>query len=260
MKFRNQYLQYLAPATDGTEGSGGGSTTTSGTTQADIAAAIEQATAGLKTKNLELLAEKKKLSEFVSKFDGLDPATLVSYIDRLKNDEEAKLIAEGKIGDVIDRRTERMRTAFEQRVAESNQKAQELEQNYRSLESNYHQMQIDAAVRDAAIAAKVTPSAIDDILYRARQVFSVTDGKILSKDQSTNEVRIGPDGKKPYSPSDFLTDLAKQAPHFWPQSTSGGFTGQGGTAKDFDTAAKQALASANGMAEYRRLRAKQKAE
>lgn len=221
-----------------------------------IESQINTAIAGLKSKNQELIEEKKKLKAEIQEFDGLDKATLKSYIDRLKNDEESRLIAEGKVGEVIDRRTERMRESYQNQIADNQKAAQDWQNRYVDLEQRFNYSQIDAALRDAAAAANVIPSAVEDLITRGRTSFNIENGKLISKDAYTGEVRIGADGKTPYGAHDFVADLKKVAPHFWPQSQSGGFTGA--TSGDRVERMTNALNSPGGFAEYLKLKEKLK--
>lgn len=227
--------------------------------QAELKALLETqvnaAVAALKAKNSELLEEKKRLKDAAAEFADFDKDTLKNYIARLKNDEEARLIAEGKVGDVIDRRTERMRESYQSQIADTQKLAQEWQGKYSELEQKFNYTRIDSALRDAALAANVVPSAIDDIITRGRKSFEIdANGNIISKDQYTGDIKIGADGKNPYAASDFLSDLKKTAPHFWPQSQSGGFTGA--SAGDVATRMQGALNGPGGFEEYRKLRAK----
>jgi phage protein len=96
---------------------GGGSDKTY--TQAEV----DELVAGLKNKNGELLGSQKQLKadlanmqEQLKRFDGIDPEAVHNILKRFSDDEEAKLIAEGKIDEVLNRRTERMQGAHQKQV------------------------------------------------------------------------------------------------------------------------------------------------
>lgn len=219
---------------------------------------INSAVAGLKAKNEELISEKKAIMDKFAALGDVDPKVLQTYVDRIKNDEEAKLISEGRIDDVINRRTERMREALTGRIEETSKQLKEWEEKFNKVAHEYDNTRIDFAIRDAALEAKVTPTALQDVLVRARREFFIDDkGNILSRDPVTEDVRIGPDGKTPYSPKDFMVELEKSAPHFWPQNSSGNLTGAFGTASDVEQAMRAAIASGD-MRKYRELRDKAK--
>lgn len=73
---------------------------------------------------------------------------------------------------------------------------------------------IHDAVRSAATAAKVIPSAQEDVLLLAERLFEVnSDGTVTTKDG--------------LDPSVWLTDMVAKRPHWWPASQGGGAGGSG---------------------------------
>lgn len=257
-KFCNLYKLYQEAGGEGTPG-GGGPNGTPPTAPLDVnspevRALIESATNALKAKNEELIGEKRKLTELVG---DIDQDTLKSYIERLKNDEESRLIAEGKVDEVVNRRTQRMRDSYQSKLDEYNAKLNEKDTSFKSLKSQYDNVLIDNAIRDAATRDGVIPTAIDDIIMRARQHFQVDNDRLVSVDPDTKDVRLGADGKTPYSPSDFMADLKAKAPHFWPSSSGGGYSPGSGSNS---TADLQHILQTKGYDAYRQARAKAKKE
>jgi hypothetical protein len=266
-KFHNWFFHEGA-GSDGTAGGGGtppsdgdsgnnppappGTTPTSGITidpnSPEVRALIDRATSALKTKNEELIGEKRQLTEL---FGDVDRDTLKSYVNRLKTDEESRLIAEGKVDEVVDRRTSRMRDSYQSKLEEFNTKLDEREKAFNDLKSRYDHTLIDNAIRDAALKEGVVPSAIDDIIFRGRSQFQIDNERLVSKDPDTNDVRLGADGKTPYGPPDFMADLKKVAPHFWPSSSGGGYTPGGGNSSVADL---QRILQTKGMDAYMKAR------
>jgi hypothetical protein len=80
---------------------------------------------------------------------------------------------------------------------------------------------VDRAIRDAAIEAKLLPTAVVDAVMHGKTVFEVTeDGRIITKDNV---------GATPgLSPKEWLNDMKEKAPHWWPASVGGGSFGGGG--------------------------------
>ena len=76
-----------------------------------IAEAVEAATLGLKNKNSELLGSlrttKTELDGFKTQFEGLDINAVKALLTKVGQDEETRLLAEGKLDEVITKRTER---------------------------------------------------------------------------------------------------------------------------------------------------------
>jgi hypothetical protein len=211
--------------------------------KAAISAAVNAAIEPLKKKNDELINEKKTLSDKLNGFNDEEIERFRDFQKKMENDEDAKLISEGKIQEVIDKRTERMRESYQQQISETSKTADEWKQKYEGATTSLHNTLIDAEVRKAAIEGGVAPTALDDIIVRARREFTYENDRVVSKDPNTGDVKIGSDGKTPYNPKEFIKELKTSAPHFWPASTGGGLTGGFGSSEEADVARKSALHS-----------------
>ncbi|MDM3628264.1 hypothetical protein O9403_18930, partial [Proteus mirabilis] len=93
----------------------------------EIQAIIDQQVSGLKAKNSELLGKLKEQGDNLKRFEGIDPDTVKGMLKRFENDEEAKLIADGKIDEVLNKRTERLRGDFDKKLKEASSKAEKAE-------------------------------------------------------------------------------------------------------------------------------------
>ncbi|MGE8450490.1 MAG: major capsid protein [Pseudomonadales bacterium] len=73
--------------------------------KAAIATAVEASVSGLKTKNSELLGKLKettgKLTQFETQFEGIDIDAVKGLLSRAGQDEETKLLTEGKVDEVF---------------------------------------------------------------------------------------------------------------------------------------------------------------
>ncbi|WP_457849526.1 hypothetical protein, partial [Staphylococcus aureus] len=76
-------------------------------------------------KNSELLGSLQKQKETLKQFEGIDVESVKQIMARFENDEEAKLMKDGKFDQVIERRTEKLRAESERQVQEALQKAQD---------------------------------------------------------------------------------------------------------------------------------------
>lgn len=187
---------------------------------------IDKEVEGLKKKNNELIGREKevkeKLTKLESQVEGLGDLTAIrDLLSKVENDEEGKLIKEGKIDQVVDRRTERMRKDFEKKLSDTTERASRAEA--------YAQMAKDqmvaSQVRDAGIKAGMRPEALEDAVFRAKAAgFSLNDnGEAVVVKGS--EVVLGKDGKTPLTPQEYLEELRERAPHLWPQAAGGGAAG-----------------------------------
>jgi hypothetical protein len=197
---------------------------------AAVAAAVAAETAGLKAKNEELLGKNKTLAERARSFDGLDPEALKALKDRLDQDEDAKLLAEGKKNVVIEKYTERMRAqheldkkALQDQIAAEGKRA-----------DTYRQSVLDSHILRAA--GSLHKGAVEDALLHARNLFTLdAAGNAVQLDSEGRPV-LGKDGTTPFSPAEWIELQKELKPHWFPMNTSGS---GGGNAREAGGAGKQ---------------------
>lgn len=149
--------------------------------------------------NVEL---KKKLEAF----DGIDPK---KHKDLLKLEENVKgkeLMEAGKLDQLITERTSAMKTEFEGQI-------KGLTDEKGLLTRQLEGLLIDSAVRAAATESGVLPSAVDDVLLRAKSVFKIDEGKAVP--YKDDKIIYGKDGLNPMTVGDWTKNLAASAPHLF---------------------------------------------
>lgn len=208
--------------------------------QAQIDAAVAAATQGLKAKNDELLGSLKSTKDKLKSFEGLDPAEMKLLKERLDQDEDAKLLAEGKKNVVIEKYTERMRAQHQADLeAERAKTAAEAQRA-----DAYRGAVLDNQIR--SVTSGLHKGAVEDALLHARQIFTLdTKGNAVQLDSEGNPVR-GKDGKSPFSPAEWIEQQKELKPHWFPALSSGSGSqnardGGGGTGKTIKRADFNAL-------------------
>lgn len=238
MLFRNMARKYYAPAGEEEKGGGGGGIEITPEIQTLIDARIKDSVSGLKTKNSELLGKLKERDENLKRFDGIDPDAVRGILKRFSDDEEAGLIANGKIDEVLDKRTERMRGDSDKKIKAAVERAEKAE----ALASKFTKRVLGDVIRSAALKTGVLATAADDIILRSQGVFTLNeDGEAVAIDKDGNPV-MGKDGKTPLSPAEWAESLKDTAPHLWPAaegSGAGGHKPGGGSLKRSQMSAKQ---------------------
>ena len=160
----------------------------------------------------------KQLKDFQKRYDGIDPDEAKQLMTVFETNEEAKLIAQGKTDDVIQRRMEKQRKEFEKQLEAANQKAQLEAEKARKFE----QRVLDSHIMAAASKAGIHQHAIDDALLRARSMFRLNDDGNAVQFDDDGHVVLGKDGKTPFSPNEWLEGMKESAPHWFPAGNSGG--------------------------------------
>lgn len=175
---------------------------------------------------------KRKLTEmeskFNSQFEGLDIDAVKSLLAKASEDEETRLIAEGKIDEVVSRRTERLRGDYDKQLKEANERIERAE----AFANQFKDKVLSDSIREAAIKAGALPEASDDIILRAKTSFKLNEHGEAVAIGKDGEVIYSKDGKTPLSPLEWAESLKEIAPHLWPRAQGAGPTGdQGGKTK-----------------------------
>lgn len=170
---------------------------------------------------------KRQLSEMQSKLteiDGVDLGAVKELLDRAHKDQEAKMIAEGRIDEVLNKRTENLRRDFEKQLELEKERAKKAT----DFAERFRERVLADAIRKAAIDAGVHAHAQEDVIYRASSMFKLDeDGNPVALD-SDGSVIIGRDGESPLSPSEWLESIKENTPHWYPQAHGAGPTGDRG--------------------------------
>jgi hypothetical protein len=172
-------------------------------------------------------AEKRR-KEIEKQYEGIDPVKVKEIMSRFDNDEELKLIAAGKISEVVEKRMERQRADLERQVEA--ERANTEAANKRA--DAYIQSVLDNAIRSAA--GELHKYAVEDALLLGRQIFKLdAEGNAVQLGSDGRPV-MGKDGKTPFGPAEWLEGMKKTKPHWFPASSSGGGGGGQGSmgAKD----------------------------
>lgn len=197
-----------------------------------VDAAISEATSGLTTNRDEILGEKKtlqkKLDEMGETWKDLDPEAVRTIMERLENDEEAQLLAAGKMDEVIGRRMERVNADHTKQVDSFTSQLAERDTALGSANSRIKTLLVEGGMRQAAAELGVVASAIPDALARANNVFSVNDNGNLTAVEKDGTTIFGKDGKSSISPAEWLESMKERAPHWFPAPSGAGAQGGGG--------------------------------
>jgi hypothetical protein len=167
------------------------------------------------------IALKKQLEQF----EGLDPTRYKELNEQAKKLKEKTLIEAGDIDKVVEERVKAMRTEF----VEKNKALQTANDG---VNQQLSVLLVDSAVKSAAVTLGVVPTAIDDVVLRAKSIFKVQTGQVVALNEK-GEVRYGKDGTTPLTITEWAKDLKVSAPHLFEGVKGAGSLGnRGGFAGD----------------------------
>lgn len=224
-----------------------------GSLQDDIAAAVSEATKGLKENHDKLLDEKKKLQKT---YEGItDPQEALEALKLINENEEMKLLKEGKFEEVIEKRLSEKTGEFETQIGELSTKNKEAVERADKYQTLYENKLVTDAIRDAATVAKVEPHAVADALLHGQAVFSVAEDGTVEARGKDGKLLKDEDGKV-LTPSLWIESRKKVSPHWWPKS-EGGDLNPGEDYESIDAQMRRA-ADKGDTALYRKLKEKKK--
>ncbi|EHU2809723.1 TPA: hypothetical protein NQH52_003855, partial [Acinetobacter baumannii] len=142
-------------------------------------------------------------------------------LDKSNQDEESKLIAEGKIEEVIQKRTEKMREEHDKVLKAEKERADKAE----AYAEKFKKSVVQSQIVQAAIELEALPEATPDIAFLAQTKFALDEnGKAVAVDEN-GDVVIGKDGQTPMTPKEWVESLREQKPYYWPKPNGMGATG-----------------------------------
>lgn len=198
--------------------------------EASIAALYEKQEDGKFRLDVEGAVPREKLDEFrntnidlLKKLDGykgVDPTKYQTLLGLEKKLTDKELIEAGKVDEVVQSRIKSMQGEHEGVVTSL---TDQLGLANRQLET----LLIDSAVRVKALEAGVMPTAVDDVMLRAKTVFKIVDGKAIP--HVDGKPMYGKDGINAMSVDEWIGNLAKSATHLFGQTSGGGAQGSRGS-------------------------------
>jgi len=176
----------------------------------------------LATAKREAAERRMAIKALEEKYTGIDPVKTREMLAKLDQDGEQALIAAGKIEEVLQKRSEKLRAEMQRQLDEAHGKVKAADDRT----SKYSQRVLDDRIKDAVIG-KVHVHAIKngDVMRAAREIFTLDEnGNAVQLDADGKPV-LGKDGKTPFSPAEWIESMAEVAPHWFPSDSSGGGAG-----------------------------------
>ena len=224
-------FQKVHPFFDKDSGGGGGTSDddkakaeAAAALQAAVNKAVDEAKTALEAKNKEILGEKDALKEQLKKWDGMDNDKIRELVSRLENDEDAKLVADGKVEELIDRRTERMQRDFENQTKALGDRNDEISKENTVLLNELSVLKVDGALRQTAEKQGVLAEHLEDAVLAGRQTWRLDKGLPTAFNPDDSPV-IGKDGKNQITIQEWMEEKVKTKPGWTGKPKGGSATG-----------------------------------
>lgn len=214
---------------------------------------VEEAVTGLKTKNQQILDEKKALDAKMKLFEGYDPKIVKEATEFYTKNKDAEFLKDGTVDELIEKKVSQLTSDFETQLTELNTNLTTAQKHGQTYQQLFEGKTIDDGVRAEAIKAGMLPTAVEDAVLRGRSIFSLDANKQIEARDSEGKLAVTED-KKVLTTKNWIEGLKETSPHYWPNSAgAGAFGGSGNSESDFQ-AKLAALADAGDAESYRKLR------
>jgi hypothetical protein len=167
-----------------------------------------------RTNNRKLNAELEDLRKQMSYVD-MDEYNKLK--EQYSKDKAKGSIPETDVEQTLAKRTAEMKADYEKKLAE-------MTENYSKTNQKLSTVLIDNQVQSSAAKHNVRQSAFEDVLLRAKNTFSLEDGKAIAKDPN-GETIYNNEGE-PMTIDQWINKLSKSATHLFEESTGTGARGQ----------------------------------
>lgn len=222
---------------EGDGGEGGGGAGAEETSEQKLAKAIDAATAPLKAQNATLLDEKKKLAATEKLLNDLGGAEKVlalrDFQTKIAKDDILRLASEGKHEEAIAKATEHLTVTYNAEKNELLEKNKVNETELATTKTQLHSLIVDSQIQTAFTEIQGLPTAIPDVLYRAKGVWSVENGQSVPRNQDGTLMQ---GAKGVMTPKEWIEGLRKSAPHLFPQSNTANIDGGNASSDDLTKA------------------------
>lgn len=190
------------------------------TLKAELAKALAAETGGLKSKNAEILAEKKKVQD-----------QLNAILAQAEDEADQAALKSGKLDfqALLDKRVNAANATWQERLQVEQAEKDELRKAVESEKGRLKQFQIKQLIGNEALKNEFfQATAIDDLINLAGGSWELTEnGELISRDQHGN-VAMGKSGRA-LTPKEWIEGLTQTRPHYFkPMPGSGGKQGTGG--------------------------------
>src|SRR5512139_145002 len=150
--------------------------------------------------------------QLADRFEGVDLEELRRLQEEERKRKDGELISAGKVEELVMERIKRQQGEFEKKM-------QALETEKATANEQLNRLLIDNEVARVAASKGVASTALDDVIWRARQTFRRdTDGTLRAYSGET-PLFSGKDATLPLSIEEWLGDLAGRAPHLFAPSS-----------------------------------------
>lgn len=168
-------------------------------------------------------------------YEGLDAAEARKAVETMQKIDEQKLIDAGKMDEVLAQRTQRMVSDYDGQIAALNRSLDEERKTGGVYKEKLTSVVIDNSLQSSVSGvATVRKGAMQDVLSRGRNVWSLNEDGTPVPTGSDGKVMYGKDGKSTLSMDEWAQSLVEDAGYLF-EPSKGGKAGGGMNKSGGDT-------------------------
>jgi hypothetical protein len=180
---------------------------------------------GLKKVLEEAKTDRTQLREKMKAYEGIDPEVARKALADLEKLNDKKLIDEGKVEELLQKRMETATKSHAQQLKEWEAKHGEESKRATDLQARLESVLVDNGLRSAGSTAGVKKSALQDLVLRGQKVWKLHEGAATPfRDDGT--VLFGKNPSVPMTMEEWVESLRDEAPHLF-EGNKGAGTGPG---------------------------------
>ena len=165
---------------------------------------------------------EKALAALTEKFDGLDADAAREALKKIEDLGDKDLIDEGKIEELLEKKTERMRADFAAQLEAKDKALAEAEAKIEKSDQEISDYRIFDTIKEAALAKGARKDALGDIKNRAASIWRLEDGKPAAMDD--DGAILGKRGE-PLTIEEWVDTLASESAFLFEPNKGGGADG-----------------------------------
>lgn len=140
------------------------------------------------------------------KFKDIDPDKARAALKKIEDIEDKHLLDEGKVEELLGKRTEKMRLDFENREKTLATQIADKDKALLEVMGKLERTMIDQGLTLAASKANVRPGALSDVIRRGREVFKLEEDRVLP--YKDGALIYGKNASEPMSMEEWVTALS----------------------------------------------------
>jgi|TARA_Y100000310_G_C20704101_1_gene833198 hypothetical protein len=168
------------------------------------------------------IAAEKALDELKTQYGDIDPKAAHDAIETAEKAGEKEMMDAGKVEELLEKKTAKMKTVFEKQLEAKDKVIAELTSGNQSLTGELSAVKIHDAIKSAALEKGARKEALPDIENRAKGTWGLVEGRPVAMDGE--EAFYGKSGE-PLTIEEWVETLSSDVPHLFEPNKGGGATG-----------------------------------